>query len=189
MATRTHGGEEIDRSLNSTNFTEFTQKKKADGKTVLARIGILAIFAVVITVCCLIPEVAIAVGSIGLLLALIVFFILWPLTKIEWEYVTSSGDWVFTKIIGGKKRKEVLNVKIKDMDIIAPYTSEYAEKQTADKIYDFRESPKQTEDIYFATFDDNGKKAMILFKCTNKALKIFHSYNKENTVMVDYLRY
>ena len=189
MASRTHGGEEIDRSLNSTNFTEFTQKKKPTGKIILARIGILAIFAVIIVICCIIPSVAVVIGSIGLLLALISFFLLWPLTKIEYEYVTSSGDWIFTKITGGKKRKEILNVKIKDMDIIAPYTSEYADRQNADKIYDFRESDKQTEDIYFATFTENGKKAMILFRCTNKALKILYSYNKENTVKVDTLRY
>ena len=138
MATVTHGGEEIDRSVNSTNFTEFTLKKKATGKTVLARLGILAIFAVIIVICCLIPEIAIAIGSLGLLLALISFFFLWPLTKIEYEYITTSGDWIFTKIIGGKRRKEVLKVKIKDMDIIAPYTSEYAEKQKADKTYEFR---------------------------------------------------
>ena len=186
MATRTHGGEEIDRSLNSTNFTEFTLEKKPTGKTILARIAIIIVCLAVFVLCTL---KAWYMGAISLLLAVIAFWLLWPLTKIEWEYVTSSGDWIFTKIIGGKRRKEVLNVKIKDMDIIAPYTSEYSEKQVADKIYDFRESAKQTEDIYFATFDEGDKKAMILFKCTNKALKIFYSYNKENTVKVDYLRY
>ena len=189
MAQKTHGGEEIDRSLNSTNFTEFTQKKKPTSSTVLARIGIFAIFAVIIAVCCLVPSIAVVIGSIGLLLALISFFFLWPLTKTEYEYITSSGDWVFTKITGSKYRKEVLRVKIKDMEIIAPYTSEYADRQKADKIYDFRESPAQTEDIYFAVFDEGMKKSMILFRCTGKALKIFCSYNKANTVRVDNLRY
>lgn len=186
MASRTHGGEEIDRSLNSTNFTEFTQKKKPTGKVVLARIAIILVCVALFVVCTLI---AWYMGAISLLLAAIVFYFLWPLTNTEYEYVTSSGDWIFTKITGGKRRKEVLNVKIKDMDIIAPYTSEYADRRKADKVYDFRESDKQTEDIYFATFDEDGKKAMILFRCTNKALKILYSYNKENTVKVDTLRY
>lgn len=186
MAKITHGGEEIDRSVNAINFTEFTQKKKPDGKTIAVKALLMLLYISTAVFCWFF---AWYLGAIGLLLAIILFWLTWPLTNTEYEYITSSGNLIFTKIIGGKKRREVLNVKIKDMEIIAPYTSEYADRQKADKIYDFRESEKQTEDIYFAIFDDNDKKAMILFRCTGKALKIFASYNKANTVKADYLRY
>lgn len=93
----------------------------------------------------------------------------------------------FTTIYGGgRKRKDTLKFKIKDCEIIAPYTSEYADKYASvTEVYDFRSGPKQKDDIYFAIF--GGKK--VLFQCTNKALKIFKSYNKENVVSVDTLRY
>ena len=37
--------------------------------------------------------------------------------------------------------------------------------------------------------DEKGEKHRVLFQCTNKALKIFTKYNKENTVVVDTLHY
>jgi hypothetical protein len=74
--------------------------------------------------------------------------------------------------------------------MIAPYSSEkYNDYASITKKYDFRKSAKQTEDVYFAVIEEKNGKAIVLFQCTNKALKIFRSYNKEHTVAVDTLRY
>lgn len=184
---RTHSGEEIDRSANSTNYTEFTVKKSSGAKTVLIRASLITVYVAIIVVICL---KAWWLGAISALLVAIAWYFTWPLTNVEYEYTTSSGTWRFEKITGSKHRSTVLEVKIKDMKLIAPYTSEYADKYSgAAKVYDFRKSAKQTEDVYFATFEKDSEKSLILFQCTNKALKIFSSYNKEATVKCDTLHY
>lgn len=181
---RTFGGEEIDRSTHSTNFTEFTLKKKPDSKILLARVGIIAICLAIVITC---MAIIWYLGCISLLLAIIAWYFTWPFTNLEYEYVTASGDLTFTTIYGGgRKRVDNLKFKIKDCEIIAPYIPEHADKYASvEKVYDFRSSPKQKDDVYFAVVD--GKK--VIFQCTNKALKIFKSYNKEHTVSVDTLRY
>ncbi len=187
VMAKTHSGEEIDRSSNSTNYTEFTVKKSSDAKTVLIRALLIVVYVSIVVG---IWVAAWWLGAISALLVAIAWFFTWPLTNIEYEYTTSSGDWRFEKIVASKRRKVVLDVKIKDMEIIAPYTSEYSDKyKSASKVYDFRKSAKQTEDVYFALFEENGAKSLILFQCTNKALKIFASYNKAGTVKCDTLRY
>lgn len=184
---KTHSGEEIDRSANSTNYTEFTVKKSLNAKMILIRAALITVYAAIVI---LIFLKAWWLGAISALLVAILWYFTWPLTSIEYEYTTSSGDWRFEKITGSKHRSTVLDVKIKDMKLIAPYTSEYADKYSAAaKTYDFRKSEKQTEDVYFALFEENGADSVILFQCTNKALKIFASYNKAATVKCDTLHY
>ncbi len=191
---RFHDGQEIDRATHSTNFTEFTVKKKAEGSVLTTRLlFILLYIAVVIG-----AFVALGSGGVGMYLGIVFFlaviilvYFTWPLTNSEYEYVTASGEITFTTIIaGGRMKKENLKLKIKDMEIIAPYTSEHtAAYASVTKKYDFRKSVKDTDDIYFAVFEEKGNKAMVIFQCTNKALKIFKTYNKEHTVVVDTLRY
>lgn len=186
MATY-HDGAEIDRSVNSINYTEFTVKKKAEGALLLTKIGLIVLYIAVIVGFFMWLWYA---GALSAVIVAIVWFFTWPYVNIEYEYTTASGDLQFTKIYGGKKRKLVLEKKIKDMELIAPCTSEYTDKYPViAKTYDFRKSVKQTEDVYFAVFDEKGEKHRILFQCTNKALKIFEKYNKENTVATDTLHY
>ena len=191
---RFHDGQEIDRATHSTNFTEFTVKKAMEGSLVTARLllilGYIAIVALAFVVMT-IPGPGMYLGIVFFLAVIIVIFFTWPLTTVEYEYVTASGEITFTTIIGGgKMKKENLKFKIKDCEIIAPYTSEHTDKfATVTKKYDFRKSVKDTDDIYFAVINEKDAKAMVIFQCTNKALKIFKSYNKENTVSVDTLLY
>ena len=189
MARKTHGGEEIDRSVYSTNYTEFTLKKKADGKIILVRLLMICIYVGIPAGIFMIPNMW-WLGSISFLAVAIACYFTWPFTNIEYEYTLSSGDFKFVKNYGQRKHVTVLEKKIKDMKIIAPYTEENKQKFTKfAKTYDFRKSPKHTEDIYMAVFEENGADNLILFQCTNKALKIFQSYNKQNTIAVDTLHY
>ena len=190
MAKRTRSGEEIDPSVYATNYTEFTVKKKADMKIILLRtLMIAAYISIPLTLFVLVPDLWF-LGALSCLMVIITWYFTWPFTNIEFEYTLSSGDWKFEKNYGNRRRDTVLEKKVKDMKIIAPYTAEYrSEYKSCARVYDFRRSPKHTEDIYFAVFEENGKNCMIIFQCTNKALKIFKSYNKQNTVLTDTLKY
>ncbi len=188
MAKKTHGGEEVDPSVYSTNYTEFTLKKKPDAKILLIRaLMILVYIGIPVGVFC-IPNMW-WLGALTLLMVVVVWYFTWPFTIIEYEYTLSSGDWKFEKNFGSRRKVTVLEKKVKDMLIIAPYTDSRRTEYKAAKVYDFRKSPKHNDDIYFAAFEEDGKTSVIYFQCTNKALKIFKSYNKNNTVSVDTLRY
>ncbi len=191
---RFHDGQEIDRSTHSTNYTEFTVKKKIEGPILTQRL----LFALLYVAVVVLAFVALGSGGVGMYLGVVFFlgviilvYFTWPLTNYEYEYVTESGEITFSTIIaGGRIRKKNLSFKIKDCEIIAPYSSEkYNDYASITKKYDFRKSVKQTEDVYFAVIEEKNGKAIVLFQCTNKALKIFRSYNKEHTVVVDTLRY
>ncbi len=186
MAKRTRGGEEIDSSVYATNYTEFTLKKKATPKIILIRAAMLAAY---IAIALVIFLKLWWLGAIVALAFIAALYFTWPLTNIEHQYTLSSGNWKFETSYGPRSTV-ALEKKIKDMKIIAPYTDEYTKDyKSCAKTYDFRKSAKHVEDIYFAVFEEDGKDNMILFQCTNKALKIFKSYNKANTVSVDTLRY
>ncbi|MBR6676939.1 MAG: hypothetical protein IKL24_06370 [Clostridia bacterium] len=185
MAKRTRGGEEIDPSVYATNYTEFTLKKDASPKILLIRVAMLAAYIAIALV------IFLKLWWLGALVALVfiaALYFTWPLTNIEHQYTLSSGGWKFETSYGPRS-VVALEVKIKDMKKIAPIDSDAEKLVKTAKVYDFRSSPKQKEDIYYAVFEEGGKDSIILFQCTNKALKIFKSYNKENTVVVDTLRY
>ena len=187
MAQKTRGGEEVDPSVYATNYTEFTVKKKPDAKIILLRVLMIVVY---IGIPVLIFTQMWWLGALSCLMVIVAWYFTWPLTNVEYEYTLSSGDWKFATSLGSRRKNTVLEKKVRDMKKIAPYTDEYKDIcSKAVKIYDFRKSPSHTEDIYFAIFEEDGKDHMILFQCTNKALKILKSYNKENTVTVDTLRY
>jgi len=189
MAKRTRGGEEIDPSVYATNYTEFTLKKDPTPKVLLIRAIMLLVYIAIPVAVFLIPNMW-WLGALCCLMVVVAWYFTWPYTIIENEYTLSSGNWRFETSYGSRRNVVALEVKIKDMKKIAPFEGEaLGLTKSCAKVYDFRKNPKQTEDIYYAVFDENGKESLILFQCTNKALKIFRSYNKENTVMVDTLRY
>lgn len=186
MARRTAGGQEIDPSVYSNNYTEFTVKKKATAKINLIRAAMLVVYISIVLVIFLKLWWLGALVALGFIAAL---YFTWPLTNIEHSYTLSSGNWKFETSYGPRS-SVVLEKKIKEMKKIGPFTGEAKDLvKSAAKVYDFRISAKQTEDVFYATFEEGGKDNLILFQCTNKAQKILKSYNKENTTTVDTLRY
>ena len=117
----------------------------------------------------------------------ILVYFTWPYVAVEYEYSFVSGTMTLTKILGGRKRKKVLELRIKDLHTIAPYDGEYiklAEEFHPERSYDFVSS-MQSPDLYFALFETaDGRRGIIYFEATKPALKILRYYNTE-TVMAD----
>lgn len=188
MARRTAGGQEIDPSVYSTNYTEFTVKKKPTTNIILIRAAMILLYVAIPAAIFLLGLWWL--GALSALAVIIAWYFTWPFTNIEHTYTLSSGNWKFETSYGQRRSTVDLEKKIKDMKKIAPFTGEAADLvKSCAKVYDFRMSAKQTEDIFYATFEEDGKENIILFQCTNKAQKILKSYNKENTTTVDTLRY
>lgn len=98
-------------------------------------------------------------------------------TKIEYEYVIASASFSVDKIIARTKRKNILEIKIKDFKKIAPYDEfkQYNHKGDIEEI--FCGSSKSSPDLYFAEFLEDGLRKAVVFDATKKALNIMKFYN------------
>ena len=85
----------------------------------------------------------------------ILIFFTWRYVAVEYEYSFVSGTMTLTKILGGRARKKVLEVRIKELHMIAPYDGDYIKQAEAfkpEKSYDFVSS-MQSPDLYFALLE------------------------------------
>lgn len=143
------------------------------GYAVLA-IGFL-LFAVISTIGA--PLVALAPLALW-----IAVFLTWRYTKIEYEYSITSGVFTLSEIYGGRSRKVMVEFKLKDCLAIAP-ASEFGKRDEAetDRKYSAL-ADANSPNAYFASFEDeNGKRCVLFFEATEKALKICRFYNPSHT--------
>lgn len=177
--------------MNSgSNYAEYGTTQKAEGKFLIMKICFVILYIAVICTIFINTKLAVIIGAIAVLLDAILVFFTWRYTSPDYKYVIETGSVRFYKSYG-KKSRLLLETKIKDMEIIAPYTDAYNEPAKASDIaatYDLRGTAK-TPDAFFAIFKAGGKKTLVLFEGTNKALKLFAYYNKEHTVVREDLRH
>ena len=172
--------------MSEFNTFEFVVDEKAEGKRkltkFLGRMGLIAIIvAWVIFSFMTYPGFAIlALVYLGLVL----YF--WKIFNCELEYSMTSGQMTFSRIYGGLKRKKVLDVTIKDFREVAPRTAESDAQIKADgynKVYMFAPATN-SEDQYYATFEQNGEKCVVYFQAVEKSLKLLRYYNSKTIVTV-----
>lgn len=172
---------------SGTHYAEYATTQKPEGKystkRILFIIGYVVVLIGMITLASLVFQggTAFLFGFIFLVLEIALVFFTWRFTKPDYKYVIEVGDIKFYTSYG-KKFKLVTEKKIKDIDVIAPYTDEYNAPTKASDVsalYDFRGTVK-TPDAYFVLFKDkNEKKTVVLFEATEKAVALLYYYNKE----------
>ena len=109
----------------------------------------------------------------------IVVFFTWRYVSIEYRYETLSGGIKFYTVYGGKKKKLLLDMRIKDFAEIKPYE---AEEDFAEQIWCLS-TLKDASDHYVATYKNaEGKPCAIHFEATQKTLKILKFYNSETKI-------
>ena len=85
----------------------------------------------------------------------------------------------------GKKDKVLYSRLVSDFTRIAPVADAWKDDMSgADTVLDFRGSPK-SPDSYFLRLDEGGKKTILYFEATNKAVKVMKFYNSKGLVMPD----
>ena len=106
-------------------------------------------------------------------------FFTWRYVSPEYEYSTLSGEITFTTIWGGRTRKKLFTINIRDFQKIAPYDEAAEAYVTAQKCNrDFKcMSSLQAPDLYYGIFMLGDEKCVVYFEATEKALKILKYYN------------
>lgn len=172
------------------NRAEFGTTQKTEGKYLWMKIIFIAVYIAFFAAFFLIPGGAFVAGCISVVCTAILIFFTWRYTTPDYKYIIETGDMSFFKNYG-KKDIFLFKTKVKEMEYIAPYTDEYNAPAKASDVtatYDYRGTAK-TPDAYFAVFTENGKKKVVLFEATEKAVKLFAYYNKQNTVVKEGLRH
>ena len=169
--------------MNSgTHYAEYATSQRAEGKFKTRKTLFILCYLIVSAILLAgfaIPGFGFIIGffSVIIIPAMIIFTKRFMLP--DYKYVIESGDMKFY-INYGKRDKLLFEAKIKDMEAIAPYEGEYLEATKASDIaetYDYRGTTK-TPDGYYAIFNKNGKKCLVIFENCENAMKQLYYYNK-----------
>ncbi len=111
----------------------------------------------------------------------ILVFLTWKYTQVEYEYSFFSGKLTVTKILGGRTRKKLVEVTIRDLSAVIPYENAHVSKaeQWNAKVAVYAASSLGAPDLYLALWEDeeSGKRYLLCFEPNEKALKIMKYYN------------
>lgn len=181
--------------MNEFSTYEYTVKQKNEGKWIARRVGLIFLYAAFVfawvvmglTTRILVPLLALIPVTTGMLI-----FATWRYVSVEYEYSITSGVFTFTKVFGGRSRKKILEVALKDAILIAPLDDERA-RTAAERYHPGREfhaiSSLSSPDVYFILFEYENKKekekrrGILYFEATEKALSICRFYNKSATTV------
>ena len=186
--------------MNEFSTYEFVVKQKTEGKWILARVGMIALYVAFV-----LAWVVIGIKGFAALLALvpvtlwILIFFTWRYVSVEYEYSITSGELRFSKIFGGRSRRTCLTLQLRNAVRIAPLENA-EEAKKAEAYAPEREfsaiSSLRAPDIYFMLFEyefkEHGKtkkrRAILYFEATAKALQICRFYNPSATLMTSVTR-
>ncbi len=169
---------------------EYTVTKKSEGQYRVKRILMIVLYVLF----GLVYFFGLAAAHLYPLMALIIFFewmlifFTWRYVSIEYTYSLISGNMTFYDVYGGKKKKLILEKKVKSFTEIKPLNdmekAKIADKKFAN-IYSFVRSVNEQSDKYFAIYIDNdGHESIVYFEATQQTLKILKYYNS-NTVVTE----
>ena len=174
--------------MNEMNEFEYTVAKKVEGSYRTKRILMIVLYVVF----GLVYFFGLAAIHMYPLMALIIFFewmlvfFTWRYVCVEYSYSIISGNMTFYEVYGGKKKKLVLEKRVKSFAEIKPLDeSEKAllSKRKFNKIYSFVRSENYDNDTYFAIFtEEDGSESIVYFEAIKQSLKILKYYNS-NTVV------
>lgn len=167
---------------------EYSVLQKIEGKWLVYRILLVAVyvlFAVGYFAACVAIKFYPLACFTPLFTWMAVFFT-WRYVSVAYRYEIVSGDWIFTRVMSDRFYKKMFRLKVKDIDRISPYHDRMErsriESFSPEKLL-WAASSMNSPDLYFALYTDrNGKRTVLYFEATRKALSLLEHYNK-NTVI------
>ena len=171
--------------MNEFETYEYVIKQKNNGKMRLKK-GLFVcgyvLFVIIIMLTAVVTRLGapiVALTPFGLAL---IIFLSWRYTSVEFEYSITSGEMTVSKVFGGRTRRELITFCLRDCAKIAPAT-EGKSAFRADETVTALSSP-DAPDAYFAAIEDeDGRKILVYFEATQKALRICHFYNAAATIL------
>lgn len=183
--------------MNEFSTYEFAVRQKIEGKWRLARFGMIALYVAYVLGLLILGFTAKIIVPLLALIPVttwILVFITWRFVSVEYEYSITSGELTFSKIYGGRSRRTIVSLPLREAVRIAPLDNG-AESEKAMAYRPEREfsaiSSLYAPDIYYILFEhetkEGGKlkkhRTILYIEATAKALQICRFYNPSATVM------
>ena len=176
---------------------EFVVAQKAEGRFLRRRLLFILMYVVYVAAFLtvgIITRIGIPLVALVPVTTWILIFFTWRYVQVEYEYSITSGILVFTEIYGGRSRKKMMEVHIKDATAILPLDDPRTEVQVdrfePQVVYSALPS-KKAEDTYVLLFVDEknkvkgkGTNVAFTFVATTQALKVLKYYNPLATTVV-----
>lgn len=170
--------------MNENLEFDYTVTKRAEGRYLLHRLLMIlgyVVFGMAFFFGLYLAHLYQFIAFIVLVEWIVVYFT-WRYVSIEYRYETLSGGIKFYAVYGGKKKKLLLEMRIKDFLSVKPYAEETDGEKYAEQI-SCLSTEKNAPDRYVATYRNaEGKLCAVHFEATQKALKILKFYNSETDV-------
>lgn len=124
-----------------------------------------------------------------LIVAAIVFgiYLLVTSVNLEYEYIMTNGEMDVDKIINVRKRKRMVSVNAREIEMLAP-ASDHAfhgimMNKEIKKIYACDSA--DSKDLYFILFKNGDNKTALLFNPNEKVLNSFKQFNPRNVTIAE----
>lgn len=174
---------------------EYAIRQKIEGVWIFRRIGLCLLY--VLFVCAwllfglrtriLVPLLALIPISTWILI-----FVTWRYVNVEYECSVTSGILTFAKIYGGRSRKKIFELSLRDAIRIAPLSDDGEYR----RVKEFRPersfsgvSSLHDEHVFFMLFELKGKsrketqRAIFYFEANEKMCRMCRYYNPSATVL------
>ena len=161
---------------------EYTVSEAKNAKLTFKRITLVALYALYVI------GVLLAGGTLKLILPMlalipislwIIIFFTWRYTQVEYEYSFLSGELTVSRVLGGRSRKKIAELTIRNASAVLPCETEYAARIEAfgGKTI-FAASSENAPELYAVLYQNGqGEKCVLFIELIDKAVKIMRYYN------------
>jgi len=172
--------------MDDFNTYEYAAEQKSEGKWKLARILLLSSYVLFVAAYFLVLYKIrlIPLFAITPIIVWILVFFTWRYTKPDYRYTIEKGSFSFYVCYGKKTKRKKTEFAISSAEAIAPADSlkDKIQQFAPQKSYSSVPSVK-SGDIYAALYTDSkGKKCVLYFVATERALKLLRFYNSRTEV-------
>ena len=181
-------------SEQSTNYAEYSYEKAVTGKDKLKKVlYIISVILLILSPIFVMLIVRIYTSKAYFIMYIMPLFLVLgiPLAKFFYRYLQNEFKYTVDRstfkmeIIHGKAKPKLLyETDIKDMDFAKPATADIDKSGYGTVAYCC--VSETSPDLYVTSFKDkNGKKVLLYFEGSKKALKIMNYYNKNVEIKND----
>ncbi len=168
-------------------FIEQLVKKKKGAKEAVLVVGAIVLGLILIFLSLQLFAVPFLGTFVLLIVAAIIFGIYMLVTSInlEYEYIMTNGELDVDKIINVRKRKRMVSVNAREIEMLAP-SSDHAfhgvmMNKEIKKIYAC--DSVESDNLYFVLFKNGETKTALLFNPNEKVLNGFKQFNPRSVTI------
>ena len=177
--------------MNSGSFYETSVKRKSDKEIIIKKTVFIALYVLSVigwlvfglATRAFIPLIALIPITLWVLI-----FATWRYTSVEYEYSLVTDILTISKIYGGRSRKVLLEIPIKDAVLIAPLNDIYAERSEryAPQTITDATSDINSDSVYFILYEDkeSGKRSVLYLDMNETLLKALRRINPSSAVIM-----